>query len=92
MPALLSCKGSRLAGWLEASVPEGQLPNAGQLRAAFVPCSSLGREELALLRRASSEEVSRLLVWVAGKDQGAPHWNQHQKSLCPVASQWLPQE
>lgn len=58
-PAFLQ---EKQAGWLEASVPEGQLPNACQLRAAFVPCSSLGREELALLRRASSEEVSRLLV------------------------------
>lgn len=44
-----------------------------------------------MLRRASIKAVSLRLVSVVGKDQEAPCWDQHQKSLYPVASQWLPE-
>lgn len=76
-----------LAGWKPSSWRDGYLT---LLRAASVPYSSSDQEELALLRRASSEEVFLLLVLAVGKDQGDPCWDQHQKSLCPVANQQLP--
>lgn len=73
-------------GRLEARVPEGGLPNAGWLRAASFPCNGSGQEEVALLRRASEEEVFLLLVSVMGKDQLGPASEKPRPSYKPVAS------